>query len=88
VLAQPIANGVLIQALVRADRALDGEYELVISKSGGGGSSEVTQGGPFSAAAGETVRLGSMELDAGGSYRALLVLSDGSGEVCRQERRS
>ncbi|MBS0383805.1 MAG: hypothetical protein JSS00_00480 [Proteobacteria bacterium] len=88
VLARPTSNGVLIQAQARADRAFAGEYELVISKSGGGGSSEVTQSGPFSAAAGETVRLDSTELGAGGSYRAVLVLSDASGEVCRQERRS
>jgi len=82
------ANGMLIQAVAHADRAIDGDYELVITKSGGGGSSDVTQSGPFSAAPGETVTLGSTELGADGRYRALLVLRDGSGELCRQERRS
>lgn len=82
------ANGMMIQAVAHADRAVDGDYEFVITKSGGGGSSDVTQSGPFSAAAGETVTLGSTELGADGRYRAVLVLRDQSGELCRQERRS
>jgi hypothetical protein len=86
--ARTTRNGFLIQAVAHADRAFNGEYELVITKSGGSGSSDVTQSGPFSAAAGETVTLGSTELGADGRYRALLVLRDGAGEVCRLERRS
>ena len=82
------ANGMLIQAVAHADRAIDGDYELVITKSGGGGSSDVTQSGPFSAAAGESVTLGSTELGADGRYRAVLTLRDASGEICRQEWRS
>ena len=78
----------LIQAVAHADRAIDGDYELVITKSGGGGSSDVTQRGPFTAAAGESVTLGSTELGADGRYRAVLVLRDASGELCRQERQS
>ncbi|MFZ2029198.1 MAG: curli-like amyloid fiber formation chaperone CsgH [Vitreimonas sp.] len=85
--ARPTANGVLIQAVARADRAFDGEYELVITKSGGDGSADVMQSGPVSVAAGDSVTLGSTELSAG-RYRAVLTLSDGSGEVCRLERRS
>jgi hypothetical protein len=82
------SNGLLIQAMAHAMRQFEGEYELVITKSSGGGSSDVTQSGPFSAAAGETVTLGSTELGAAGRYRAVLVLRDASGERCRQERRS
>ncbi|MBI3437354.1 MAG: hypothetical protein HY054_01650 [Proteobacteria bacterium] len=84
----PTANGVLIQATARADRPFDGEYALIVTKSGGGGSADINQGGPVSVAAGEVVTLGSTELGADGRYRAVLTLSDGSGEVCRQERRS
>ena len=82
------SNGILIQAVAHADRAINGDYELVITKSGGGGSSDVTQSGPFTAAAGESVTLGSTELGADGRYRAVLTLRDASGEVCRLERRS
>ena len=85
---QPTANGVFIQAVAHSARPFEGDYELVITKSGGGGSSDVTQSGPFSAAAGETVTLGSTELSAGGRFRTALVVRDQAGEVCRQERRS
>lgn len=78
----------LIQAVAHADRPIDGDYELVITKSGGSGSSDVTQSGPFSVVVGESVTLGSTELGADGRYRAVLVLRDQSGELCRQERRS
>lgn len=85
---RPTSNGMLIQAVAHADREIDGDYELVITKSGGGGSSDVTQSGPFTAAPGESVTLGSTELSAGGRYRAVLTLRDQSGQVCRRERRS
>lgn len=84
---RPTANGMLIQAIARADRAFDGEYELVVTKNGGGGSADVTQGGPVSVAAGDAVTLSSTELSAG-RYRAVLTLSDAAGEVCRLERQS
>jgi hypothetical protein len=86
--ARPTSNGVLIQAMAHAAYAIDGDYDLVITKSGGGGSSDITQSGPFSAAAGETVTLGSAELGRDGRYRAMLVLRAASGEVCRRELRS
>src|SRR5205085_9623094 len=85
---RPTSNGMLIQAVAHADHAIAGDYELVTTKSGGGGSSDVTQSGPFSASAGQSVTLGTTELGAGGRYRAVLVLRDDAGEVCRQERRS
>jgi hypothetical protein len=85
---RPSSNGMLIQAVAHANRAINGDYELVITKSGGGGSSDVTQSGPFTAAAGESVTLGSTELGADGRYRAVLTLRDAAGEVCRLERRS
>jgi hypothetical protein len=34
-------NGLVIQARAFADRDIDGEYDLVITKSGGGNSSEI-----------------------------------------------
>ncbi len=86
--ARPTPNGVLIQAVARSNRRFDGEYELVIAKSGGGGSSDVTQSGPVSIAAGQSVTLGSTELSAAGRFRAVLTLRDDAGEVCTQELRS
>jgi len=86
--ARATANGVRIQAVARATRPFNGEYELVITKSGGGGSSDVTQSGPVAVGAGETVTLGSTEVGADGRYRAVLTLRDEASEVCRLERRS
>ncbi len=46
------SHGVRITPVVRADRALSGEYSLTITKSGGAGSSDISQGGPFDAVRG------------------------------------
>lgn len=76
------ANGVLIEAVAHADEAIDGEYSLVIRKTGGGGSADIEQSGPFAARAGSSVTLGGAELSRG-YYSAELVLFDDAGELCR-----
>jgi len=71
----------------RAQDDVSGDYDLVITKSGGAGSSDVTQGGPFTLTRGDATTLSSAEigLDGGGRYRAVLTLHDESGELCRNE---
>ena len=88
--ARPSVNGVLIEARLHANRSLSGEYQLVITKSGGGNSSDVTQGGPFTAAAGSSLSLGQTELsvERNGRVRAVLTLREGNREICRHEFRS
>lgn len=79
-------NGIVIQARALADRDIDGEYDLVITKSGGGNSSEINQSGPVSMSAGSAVTLGENEIsvERGARLRAVLILRDADGTICRQ----
>lgn len=83
-------NGVSITPVATLGRSVAGEYDLVLTTSGQSGSSDVTQGGPFRASAGETVTLGQTELSLGrrDRYRAVLTLTDRGREICRREVRS
>ncbi len=79
-------NGVVIQARAFADRDVDGEYDLRIIKSGGGGSAEISQGGPLVLEAGMAATLSENEIsiERGSRVRAELTLSDDTGELCRR----
>jgi len=83
-------NGVSVAPVATAERSITGDYHLVLSKIGASGSSDVTQGGPFSALAGETVKLGETEFSLGrrDQYRVVLTITDGDLKVCRREVRS
>jgi hypothetical protein len=88
--AMPTSHGVAISAVLTADAAVSGDYNLVITKSGASGSSDVQQSGAFNAAPGERVTLGETEigLDRGDRFHAVLTLTDADGRVCRDELRS
>jgi len=88
--ATPTSHGVAISAVMTARAPISGDYELVITKSGPNGSSEVQQGGAFNAGRGERVTLGQTELglDHGDRFHAVLTLTDADGRVCRDELRS
>lgn len=81
-------NGIRITPVVRADRKLNGEYSLVITKTGSSGSSDISQGGPFDAARGERVKLGASEISfaRGDKYRAVLKVRADGREICRDTR--
>lgn len=83
--ARRSANGMLVEARVVAHRNISGEYELVITKSGGGNSADITQGGPFTVSAGSSATLGQNELsvERDARLRAVLIIRDRDGEVCR-----
>jgi len=82
------SHGVRITPVVRADHRLSGEYSLTITKSGGAGSSDVSQGGPFDAPRGVKQELGSSEisLERGSRFHAVLKVRAGGREVCRDVR--
>jgi hypothetical protein len=82
------SHGIRVTPVVRANRSLSGEYTLVITKDGSGGSSDISQGGPFDAARGEKVRLGSSEFSMarGASFRAVLKVRADGREICRDVR--
>jgi len=84
------SNGVALEGLANFTRATDGDFSFIITKSGGGGSSDIEQGGVYDARAGEELSLGSAELSTGrgSSWRATLTIYDGGREVCRTQARS
>lgn len=78
------AGMVTLEAYARAGSPAAGTYTFRIEKSGGGGSSLVSQGGDFNAAAGGSQLLSSVTLDAAGTrYKAVLDLKvDGKSFTC------
>jgi hypothetical protein len=86
VTAQPTRHGVLIEGRAYADHDVYGEYDLVITKSGGAGSSDISQGGEAAIAAGSSETLGQAELsvEPGARLSARLVVRDERGELCRR----
>lgn len=81
------ARGVRMEAIAHAVEAMRGEYQFVITAQGPGGSSDVTQGGPFALEAGRSATIGSAEISSL-RYRAVLALRDAGGDLCRIERRA
>ena len=83
-------NGVQLAALVHAHRPASGEYDLVITKLGAGGSSDISQGGEFAVAAGSTSVLGTAELglEEHARFTARLTLHDAGGNTCAHEIKS
>jgi hypothetical protein len=86
--ARRTANGLLIRARASADRDVDGEYDLLITKSGAN-AAEISQSGAVSIAAGSSVTLGENEIsvERGARVRALLTLRDADGTLCRRSFR-
>ena len=54
-----------IEGVVESQKALVGEYRFAIRSQGAGGSSNISQGGEFSAAPGAPVPLGHVMVNAG-----------------------
>jgi hypothetical protein len=79
-------NSVALEGVVFAKTAVDGSYQLRVSKSGGGGSSNISQSGDFSAGPGVPSTLGTVTLGGdGGSYVArLTVMWDGGSIDCTE----
>lgn len=73
-------GGIGIEALAKATRAVSGSYRLTVSKRSAGGTSDITQGGDFSAKPGEQVLLGQVGID-GGAFTAKLSLETSLGQA-------
>jgi hypothetical protein len=60
------AGGMLtLEGVVQSPEAISGEYRFALKSSGGGGSTNINQGGQFSATAGMPVSLGKVTVNAG-----------------------
>jgi hypothetical protein len=80
-------NGMLvIEGAVLSPVALDGSYQFAIQSSGGGGNSNISQGGQFTAAANQQTTLGKVMINAGSNYSVdFTVTANGKKLDCDQE---
>lgn len=83
------SGGVKLEGFVDAASSISGSYELLVTKAGGGGSSNIRQGGEFSATSGTRTPLGTVVLAGdGGTYTAKLKIKwDGKSAVCSESVR-
>jgi hypothetical protein len=80
-------NSVTLEGVVFAKTAIEGSYQLRVSKSGGGGSSNINQSGDFSAGPGQPSTLGIVTLGGDdGSYVARLTVTWDGGSIECTER--
>lgn len=77
------SGGMLVlEGVVHAGRPITGSYEFRVSGGGSGGSSNISQGGDFTAGPDGTARLGQVSL-GGGRYDAdLAVTANGVAVKC------
>lgn len=83
------AGDVSLEGVVFSKTAIDGSYQLVVTKSGGGGSSNINQGGEFRTQPGRNTSLGIVMLSGdSGSYTAKLKVDwKGNSTECREKVR-
>jgi hypothetical protein len=80
-------NGMLvIEGAVLSPVAIDGSYQFAIQSSGGGGNSNISQGGQFTAPANQQTTLGKVMINAGSNYNVdFTVTANGKKLDCDQE---
>ncbi len=81
--AQKVRDGLRLEALVATQHQAAGTYQLMLTKAGPAGSSDVSQGGDFSVLPGTTSVLSGSEisLERGAKLTAKLVLATHDGDV-------
>lgn len=86
-IAKTTQNGMLaLEGTLTSTVAVSGEYRFAIQSSGNGGSSNISQGGYFTARANEPTSLGKVMLNAGSSYDIVFdVTADGKNIDCNQD---
>ncbi len=78
---------ITLQGVVHADTPLSGSYTFRVESAGGGGGSNIRQGGSFSAAPGQPAKLGRVMLGGGGAvYDATLGVDTNAGRFTCHER--
>lgn len=70
-----------ITAIVRADQAVSGVYQLSVGQTVGG-QTQINQGGPFEAVAGQRLTLSALTLSGAGLTGSLAVTADGTTVFC------
>ena len=82
------AGGMItLQGVVHADKAISGSYTFQVESAGGSGSTDISQGGGFSASPGNAATLGQVMLGGYGSiYDASLEVTAGGKSYRCKER--
>ncbi|KKC33537.1 curli-like amyloid fiber formation chaperone CsgH [Devosia psychrophila] len=85
-IAKTTQNGMLaLEGTLTSPVAVSGEYRFAIQSSSNGGSSNISQGGYFTANANEVMPLGKVMLNNGSSYDVVFdVTVDGKKIECDQ----
>lgn len=80
-------NGMLmLEGALQTDVAVNGSYQFRLQSSGSGGSTNISQGGNFSASAHDTVSLGKVMINAGSRYDLVFeVTANGKKLDCDQD---
>ncbi|MOA48220.1 hypothetical protein D3C78_1709360 [compost metagenome] len=75
-----------LEGSIHSPTAVSGEYRFSIQSAGNGGSSNISQGGYFTANANEATPLGKVLINAGSSYDVVFdVTADGKTLDCDQD---
>ncbi|WP_011580265.1 MULTISPECIES: curli-like amyloid fiber formation chaperone CsgH [Chelativorans] len=76
-----------LEGVVHSERAVSGSYTFRVESVGGAGSSNIRQGGDFSAAPGTPAKLGQVTLGGSGSvYEATLEIETPDGRLTCSKR--
>ncbi|MBN9234641.1 MULTISPECIES: curli-like amyloid fiber formation chaperone CsgH [Phyllobacteriaceae] len=80
-------NTIFIEPVVRSDEGVSGSYSITVSGGGAGGSSNIRQGGEFTALPGHPTALGQISLSAAdASYDVKLkVAAAGTSATCTKQ---
>jgi hypothetical protein len=86
IVASPANGMTALEGVLHTDIAISGSYSFRVVSFGGGGSSNISQGGEFSAGPNEPATLGTVVLgNSGGSYKATLeVIANGKTIACTE----
>jgi hypothetical protein len=82
------SNGMLVlEGAIVSPVPLQGSYQLKVQSSGGGGNTNISQGGDFSAAANQRTTLGKVMINTGSNYEVdLAVTANGKRLDCDHQQ--
>lgn len=85
--ATPTAGGVRLESFAHASGPITGSYDLVVTKSGSAGSSNINQGGEFDTIEGPSASLGASEIsvEPGARVHARLTVHADNGAICHDD---
>jgi len=87
IVASPADGMIALEGVLHTDAAISGSYTFRVVSFGGGGSSNIQQGGEFSAGPNAPATLGTVMLgNPGGAYKATLeVIANGKTLACAEQ---